>query len=53
MSWTSPSKRYKLQLWGKNLLNQKIASARQITPQGIVFSPVAPLTFGGSLRMNF
>lgn len=53
ISWTSPSKQYRVELWGRNLLNQKIASARQVTPQGILYSPLPPMTFGGSVKFSF
>jgi len=53
ISWSDASDKLKLTLWGKNLLDQQIASTRLVSPQGILYNPLPPLTFGGTATVRF
>jgi iron complex outermembrane receptor protein len=46
LTWTSLSKRWDMQLWGDNLLNEKLYAQRQVQAVGYTYSAAAPLTFG-------
>jgi iron complex outermembrane recepter protein len=46
LTWTSLSKRWDIQVWGDNLLNEKLYAQRQVQAVGFTYSAAAPLTFG-------
>jgi iron complex outermembrane recepter protein len=46
VTWTSLSKSWDVQLWGDNLLNEKIYAQRQVQAVGFTYSAAAPATYG-------
>ncbi|WP_174279134.1 TonB-dependent receptor [Sphingomonas bacterium] len=52
LGWTAPSKRYDVQLWGKNLTKQYIYAVGQVATS-FAFAPGAPRTYGATLGVHF
>lgn len=53
VSWTSPSKAYRVQAYVKNLLKEKYSLARLISQGGNLQKPAAPRTYGVAFDFNF
>jgi iron complex outermembrane receptor protein len=46
LTWTNPSGRWDVQLWGANVFDARIYAQKQISPIGYTYSPGAPATYG-------
>ena len=52
ITWTAPSAKWEVELWGDNLSNTRYYAQKQVSATGETYSAAAPLTFGIKLRYH-